>query len=84
MYNLEGINIGDGAVIGTNSVVTKNILTYAIAVGNPAKVVNFRFDEKKIKELLEIKWWNWNRKKIVNNRDFFTSDEWKNNNNITQ
>lgn len=50
--------IGDGAVIGAGSVVTKDIPPYAIAVGNPAKVIKYRFDEEKIKQLLEEKWWD--------------------------
>lgn len=47
---LKGVTIGRGAVIGAGSVVTKNIPAYAIAVGNPAKVVKYRFSEKEIIE----------------------------------
>ncbi len=47
---LKGVAIGKGAVIGAGSVVTKSIPAYAIAVGNPAKVIRFRFNEKEIKE----------------------------------
>ena len=56
---MSGVTIGDGAIIGAGAVVAKNIPPYAIVVGNPAKIISFRFDDKTIKRLLEIKWWNW-------------------------
>ena len=49
---------GDGAVIGAGSIVTKNVPPYAIVAGNPAKVIKYRFDEKIIKKILELQWWN--------------------------
>ena len=55
---LDGVNISDGAVIGAGAVVTKDIPPYAIALGIPAKVVKYRFDEAIIKSLLEKQWWN--------------------------
>ena len=64
---LAGSIIGNGAVIGTNSVVKKKIPPYSIAVGNPARVVKYRFEPEIIRKLLAIKWWNWNIKKILNN-----------------
>lgn len=54
----NGVTIGDGAIIGARSVVTKDIPPYAIAVGNPAKVIRYRFEEQTIKDLLELKWWD--------------------------
>jgi len=62
---LSGVNIGDGAVIGTRSVVTQNIPPYAIVFGNPAKVLRYRFNEETIAALLEIAWWNWDDEKIA-------------------
>lgn len=53
----SGVVIGDGAVIGTGAVVTKDVPPYAIAVGVPAKVVRYRFSDKQIESLLEMKWW---------------------------
>lgn len=55
---LDGVTISDGAVIGAGAVVTKDIPPYAIALGIPAKVVKYRFDEKTIKAMLEKQWWN--------------------------
>ena len=55
---LDGVVISDGVVVGAGAVVTKDIPPYAIALGIPAKVVKFRFDEETIKALLEKQWWN--------------------------
>jgi len=51
------VSIGHGAVIGAGAIVTKNVPPYAIAVGTPAKVIKYRFDEQTIKQLLDSKWW---------------------------
>lgn len=64
---MGGVKIGNGAIIGSRSVVTKDIPPYAIAVGNPARVVKYRFDEGTIRKLLAIKWWNWSLEKIADN-----------------
>jgi serine acetyltransferase len=61
---MSGVKIGDGAVIGSGSVVAKDVPPYAIVVGNPAKVIKYRFDEQQIENLLEIAWWNWPEHKI--------------------
>jgi acetyltransferase-like isoleucine patch superfamily enzyme len=61
---LSGINIGNGAVIGAESVVTKDIPPYAIAVGNPAQIKKYRFSTDDISRLLELKWWDWPDDKI--------------------
>ncbi len=55
---LPGVHIGDGAIIGLNSVVTKDIEPYTIVAGNPAKVIRKRFDNELIELMLELKWWN--------------------------
>lgn len=55
---LDGVRVGDGAVIGAGAVVVDDIPPYAVAVGVPAKVVKYRFDEKTIEALLEKQWWN--------------------------
>lgn len=64
---LQGVTIGDGAVIGTNSVVAKDIPPYAIVIGNPARIIKYRFGEKQIEALLRIKWWEWSKEKIKDN-----------------
>jgi len=56
---LPGIHIGDGAIIGANSVVSKNVEPYTIVAGNPIKVIRKRFDDKGISFLLSLKWWDY-------------------------
>lgn len=56
---MSGVTIGDGAIIGTRAVVTKDVPPYAVVGGSPAKILKMRYDEKIIKNLLEIQWWNW-------------------------
>ena len=55
---MPGVHIGAGAIIGANSVVAKDIPPYAIAVGNPCRVVRKRFDDELIGLLLKLKWWD--------------------------
>ena len=64
---MGGVKIGSGAIIGANSVVAKNIPPYAVAVGNPARVIKYRFDAETIKKFMAVKWWNWDIKKILDN-----------------
>lgn len=71
---LSGVKISNGAVIGANSVVTKDIPPYAIAVGSPAKVVKYRFSEEIIEELQQLKWWDWGIEKIKSNRQLFEGE----------
>jgi chloramphenicol O-acetyltransferase type B len=61
---MPGIKIADGAVIGTRSLVTKNVGPYEIWGGNPAKLIKKRFSDADIEKLLEIKWWDWDIEKI--------------------
>ena len=69
-----GVSIGNGAVIGQGAVVTKDIPAYAVAVGVPAKVIYYRFDEETIRKLESIKWWDWSHEKIKENFDDFTGN----------
>ena len=72
---LPAVHIGDGAIIGANSVVAKNIPPYSVAVGNPCEVKRKRFDEDLIEYLLQIKWWNWNAEKIFKNMEALCSGD---------
>lgn len=58
-FSTNGITVGDGAVIAAGSIVTKDVPPYAIVGGVPAKVIKYRFDEKIIEALLELKWWQY-------------------------
>ena len=55
---LDGVKIGDGSIVGAGSVVTKDVLPYAIVGGVPARVIRYRFDESQIQFLLKFQWWN--------------------------
>jgi acetyltransferase-like isoleucine patch superfamily enzyme len=68
---LAGVNIGDGAIIGANSLVTADVAPYSIVAGTPAKHIRYRFDESMIARLLELKWWNWDDNRIKKNIDKF-------------
>lgn len=62
---MPGVTIGNGAIIASKSVVTKNVPDYCIVGGNPAQVVKYRFDQTTIDQLLKIAWWNWPADKIT-------------------
>lgn len=64
---MSGLTIGDGAVIAANSHVVKNVESYSIVGGNPAKIIKYRFDKDTIDKLLQLKWWEWNDEKINQN-----------------
>ena len=71
---LSGVTIADGSIIAAGSIVTKDVAPYSIVGGNPAKLIKYRFDDSKIKQLLKLKWWNWSEEKIKLNQDFLLSE----------
>jgi len=74
---MPGVKIGDGAVIATESVVTKDVPAYGIVGGNPAKFIKNRFSDEKIELLLKINWWNWPIQKIKENISILMSDDFE-------
>ena len=61
---MSGVNIGDGAVIANNSHVVNDVEPYSLVGGNPSKLIKYRFTPQQIENLLKIKWWYWDIKKI--------------------
>jgi len=64
---MPGVTVGDGAIIATKSLVTQDVEPYTIVGGNPAKQIRKRFSDLEIKDLLELKWWDWPIEKITEN-----------------
>lgn len=56
---MPGVRVGNGAVIGTRAVVTRDVEPYSIIGGNPAKVIRKRFRDREIALLDEMAWWDW-------------------------
>ena len=56
---MQGVHIGDGAIIGTRAVVTNDVSPYRIVGGIPAKEIRKRFSEDVIEKLVELQWWVW-------------------------
>ena len=81
---MPGITIGDGAVIGTRALITRDVEPYAIVAGNPAKLIRKRFDDALIAKLLELRWWDWSNEDLRKAMPILTSgdvlalyDHWK-------
>ncbi len=62
---MPGVQVGDGAIIAAQTVVTKSVPPYAVVGGNPAQIIRYRFDEATIEALLAIQWWHWEIEKIT-------------------
>lgn len=68
---LDGVTIGDGAVIGAGAIVSKNIPPYAIAVGNPIKIIRYRMSEKQIAAMQRIQWWKFEGEQLKDVESMF-------------
>ncbi|MEM1323178.1 MAG: CatB-related O-acetyltransferase [Bacteroidota bacterium] len=64
---MPGVRVGDGAIIASGSLVTRDVAPYSIVGGNPAKELRKRFSEAEIERLLELRWWDWELEKITAN-----------------
>jgi len=72
---MAGVTIGDGVIIASKSVVTKDIEPYSVVGGNPARVIKKRFDQNTINQLQKISWWDWSIEKIEKNIDLIRGDD---------
>lgn len=68
---MPGITIGNGAVVGARSVVTRDLEPYGIYGGVPARLIRKRFSDPVINALLEISYWHWRLEEILRNAEFF-------------
>ena len=64
---MSGVKISDGVIIGANCQVSKDIPPYAKVIGNPMKIIGYRFNPEDIETLLKLKWWNYDIDFIGNN-----------------
>ena len=71
---MADVTVGNGAVIGSKAIVTKDVPDYCVAAGIPAKVVKKRFSDEIIDALLKIEWWAWSESRIQEHIDDFESD----------
>lgn len=76
---LKGVKIGNGAIVGANAVVTKDIPEYAIAVGNPAKVIKYRFSKDAIERIKKLSIYEFDKEDFEKHKEFlFNKLEWDN------
>ena len=61
---LPGVTVGTGAAVGAGTIVTKDVPPFAVVVGNPGRVLRYRFTAAVIANLQRIAWWDWPHQKI--------------------
>lgn len=72
---MPGVTIGDGAIIATKAVVTKDVAPYTIVGGNPAQAIKKRFSDATIEALLQLRWWDWPIEKITQHVQLLTGND---------
>ena len=72
---MPGVTVGDGAVIGTRALVTKDVEPYAIVGGNPARTIRKRFPDEEIALLMEMRWWDWSREMLSDAMPLLTAGD---------
>lgn len=72
---MQGITLGEGAVVATGAVVTQNVPAYAVVAGVPAKIIKYRFTSEEIKKLTDLNIYALDEKKILNMRELLQSND---------
>jgi virginiamycin A acetyltransferase len=70
---MPGVHVGNGAIVATRAVVTRDVPPYAIMAGNPATIVRMRFDEATVARLQAVAWWHWDAAKITRHQRIICS-----------
>ncbi len=72
---LGSVNIGDGAIVAAGAMVVNDVPPYSIVGGIPAKIIKYRFEAEIIERLLLLKWWNWDKEKILGAENYLYSKD---------